>query len=129
MSEDKPAAPELPEYLVSPVDRQDPEQLEVLAEYASRLATWKRDQREAEAEERREEEAIGEEEREELRERDVSTDPSDYENVPSSSAYITVKTTKQTAERSYDYYYWQWRDGDTWKNEYIAPVNPRTDDS
>ena len=55
-----------------------------------------------------------------LEAQDVSTDPADYEDVPR-KAYITVKEPKP----GYRYYYWQWRDGDTWNNEYIAPVNPR----
>lgn len=41
-----------------------------------------------------------------LEERGVSTDPTDYEAVPTSGAYITVKTTKQTSETAYRYYYW-----------------------
>ena len=39
------------------------------------------------------------------------------EDVPA-GAYVTVKETKP----GYKYYYWQWRDGDSWKNEYIGPV-------
>jgi hypothetical protein len=46
-----------------------------------------------------------------------SIDPRDYTDVPS-SAYITVKETKP----GYKYYYWQWRDGDSHGNMYIAPV-------
>lgn len=73
-------------------------------------------------EERRAEDAISPEDRAALEESGVSTDPADYEAVPTSGAYITVKTTKQTSETAYRYYYWQWREGDTWKNAYIAPV-------
>lgn len=62
-----------------------------------------------------------------LEERDVSTDLEDYEDVPSNGAYITAKTTKETGETAYRYYYWQWREGGSWKNEYVAPVNPRED--
>jgi len=56
-----------------------------------------------------------------LDEREISTDPDDYEDVPTSGAYITVKETKP----GYRYYYFQWREEDTWKNEYIAPVTPK----
>lgn len=128
MTEDvpeKPPAPDLPKYLREPLERQSPKRLEAVVSYASDLAEWKRDRRAAELEQRRADEEVDEEELEALEERNVSTDPEDYDDVPSSGAYITVKTTKETGETSYEYYYWQWREGDTWKNEYIAPVNPR----
>lgn len=123
----KPSQPDLPKYVIEPLENQSSERLDVVAEYASALAEWKRTKRELEGEQRRAEESISEAEREELEKRDVSTDPADYEDVPASGAYITVKTTKETGEKSYRYYYWQWREGETWKNEYIAPVNPRGD--
>ena len=122
--EERPLTPDLPKYLREPLEKQSPERLETVAAYASELAEWKRGQREAELEQRRAEEEVDEEELKELSERDISTDPEDYSDVPS-GAYITVKTTKKTNDANYRYYYWQWREGDSWKNEYIAPVNPR----
>ena len=117
----EPPPPDLPKYLREPLEKQSPERLETVAGYAQELAEWKRQQRQEELERRRAEEEVDEEQLENLEEREVSTDPADYEDVPTSSAYITVKETKP----GYYYYYFQWRDGDTWKNEYIAPVNPR----
>ena len=128
MSEDapeKPPTPNLPKYLREPLEKQSPERLEVVATYASELAEWKRQQRRDDLERRRAEEEVDEDQLEELEERDVSTDPMDYDDVPTSGAYITVKTTKQTAQKKYQYFYWQWREGDSWKNEYIAPVDPQ----
>ena len=122
---EKPPAPELPKYLREPLENQSPERLEAVATYAADLAEWKRRQRQEELERRRAEEEVDEEDLEELNEREISTDPDDYEDVPTSGAYITVKTTKETGEKSYRYFYWQWREDDSWKNEYIAPVNPR----
>ena len=122
---EKPPAPDLPKYLREPLEKQSPERLETVAAYANELAEWKRRQRQQELEDRRAEDEVDEEELEELEERGISTDPVDYEDVPASGAYITIKTTKQTAEKSYRYLYWQWREGDSWKNEYIAPVNPK----
>lgn len=121
----KPPAPKLPKYLSEPLENQSPERLEVVATYAADLAEWKRQQRQKEFKRRRAGEEIDEGELKELEERNISADPEDYEDVPTSGAYITVKTTKETGEKSYRYYYWQWREGDSWKNEYIAPVNPR----
>ena len=122
--EERPPTPDFPKYLREPLEKQSPERLETVAAYASELAEWKRGQREAELEQRRAEEEVDEEELKELSERDISTDPEDYTDVPG-GAYITVKTTKKTNDANYRYYYWQWREGDSWKNEYIAPVNPR----
>lgn len=122
---EKPSTPDLPKYLREPLEKQSPERLETVAEYARELAEWKRRQNQRELEKRRSEEEVDEKELEELNEREISTDPEDYENVPDSGAYITIKTTKETGDKSYRYFYWQWREGDSWKNEYIAPVNPR----
>lgn len=127
MNEDRsrPPAPELPAYLREPLERQSPERLEAVATYAADLAEWKRRQRQEELDRRRAEEAVDEEDLEELADRGISTDPEDYEDVPTSGAYVTVKTTKETGGKSYRYFYWQWREGDSWKNEYIAPVDPK----
>lgn len=122
---EKPSTPDLPKYLREPLEKQSPERLETVAEYARELAEWKRRQNQRELEKRRSEEEVDEKELEELNEREISTDPEDYEDVPDSGAYITIKTTKETGDKSYRYFYWQWREGDSWKNEYIAPVNPR----
>jgi len=120
-SSEKPPTPNLPNYPLEPLENQSPERLDVVAAYASDLAEWKREQREAELERRRAEEEVDDQELKELEEREISTDPTDYADVPTSGAYITVKETKP----GYFYYYWQWREGDTWKNEYIAPVDPK----
>jgi len=116
----KPPAPDLPQYVLDTIEGQSPERLKTIARYAEDLRDWKLSKRQQEIEKRRAEESIEDEEREELEEQGISTDPDDYD-IPSKSAYITVKETKP----GYHYYYWQWRDGDSWKNEYIAPVNPK----
>ncbi|MFD1632770.1 hypothetical protein ACOZ4L_15455 (plasmid) [Haloplanus ruber] len=115
----------MPKYLREPLKKQSPERLEAVAAYAADLAEWKRRQRQEELERRRAEEEVDEEKLEELEEREISTDPENYEDIATSGAYITVKTTKETGDKSYRYFYWQWLEGDSWKNEYIAPVNPR----
>jgi len=122
---EKPPAPDLPKYLREPLEKQSPERLETVASYATELAEWKRRQRQQGLERRRAVDEVEGEELDELEDRGISTDPADYEDVPTSGAYITIKTTKQTGDKSYRYYYFQWREGDRWRNEYIAPVNPR----
>lgn len=118
---DRPSRPDLPKYVVEPIERQSPERLETIADYAAELAAWKRAKRDREAAERRADDEIDEDRKESLEERGVSTDPGDYPDVPP-NAYVTVKETKP----GYSYYYWQWREGpNSWGNEYIAPVSPR----
>jgi len=119
---DPPEPPDLPAYLLDPLERQSPDRLERIANYAEKLAAWKRAQDERDTAQRQAAEAISDDERTALADRDISTDPKDYEAVPS-GAYITIKTTKRMSDRTYRYYYWQWREGNTWKNEYIAPVS------
>lgn len=121
----RPPAPDIPKYLREPLEKQPSERLETVAAYAQELAEWKRQQRQDELKQRRAEEEVDEEQLAELEDRDVSIDPTEYEDVPVSGAYITIKTTKQTSTKEYRYYYWQWREGDSWKNQYIAPVNPQ----
>ncbi|WP_276256473.1 hypothetical protein [Halomontanus rarus] len=119
----KSSAPDLPAYLQEPLERQSPVQLESIADYATELAAWKRGQREHELKQKRAEEAVDDEELKDLEDREIATDPKEYEDVPTSGAYITIKETKP----GYRYYYWQWRDGENWRNEYIAPVTPKRD--
>jgi len=119
----KPPTPELPDYILDPLKSQSPERLDVISEYADSLAAWKRGKRKHELDQKRAKEEIDADELEDLEDRDVSTDPKDYKKVPTSGSYITVKETKP----GYHYYYWQWRDGDSWKNEYIGPVIPKED--
>lgn len=121
---EKPPTPNLPDYLADPIERQDPERLETIAQWASELAEYKRTVAEIEAEQRRDEQGINDEQREELEERDdVSTNPDNYDDVPG-GAYIVTKTIDGN-----DYYYWQWRSNPSKdapdKSKYIAPVNPK----
>jgi len=123
---DRPAPLDLPAYLLDPLERQSPERLKRVASYAQTLAAWKRAQHERDTAQRQAAEAITDDERAGLDDRDISTEPEDYEAVPS-GAYITIKTTKRTSDRAYRYYYWQWREGETWENQYIGPVESEPD--
>jgi hypothetical protein len=121
---ERPHAPNLPGNLRDAVDGLSVEELEDLADYAQALADWERNRLPA-SPDTSPEDAVDDDVVEDLEEQGVSIDPDDYDDVPASGAYITVKTTKVENGKKYNYYYWQWREGDTWKNEYIAPVNPR----
>jgi hypothetical protein len=119
---ERPHAPNLPGNLRDAVDGLSVEELEDLADYAQALADWERNRLPA-SPDTSPEDAVDDDVVEDLEEQGVSMDTDDYDDVPASGAYITVKEPKP----GYRYYYWQWRDGDTWKNEYIAPVNPKGD--
>ncbi|WP_337653100.1 hypothetical protein [Halomontanus rarus] len=71
----KPSAPDLPAYLQEPLERQSPDRLESIADYATELAAWKRRKREYELEQKRAEEAVDDEELKDLEEREIATDP------------------------------------------------------
>lgn len=138
--------PDLPSYVVDPLRRQSADRLEAIAAYASELAAHRRDGKhdvEPDADDHARDgdhdvepdagdhgtserggdampsTPVGDDELSSLEARGVSTDPGDYEDVPDAGAYVTVKETKP----GYRYYYWQWRDGDSWRNRYIAPVD------
>lgn len=111
-------APEVPDYVLDALDARAPAELRQIAAYAEELAEYKEAQMEREVEKRREEEGIDPEQKEELEEQGVSTDPDDYDGVPG-NAYITTKEPHEGKK----YYYWQWREGpNSWGNEYIGPV-------
>ena len=119
---ERPSGPDLPVHVRDTVDELSIKDLEDLADYAQALADWKREQPPA-SPDTAPEDAVDDDVVEDLEEQGVSMDPDDYDDVPATGAYITVKEPKQ----GYRYYYWHWRDGDSWKNEYIAPVNPKGD--
>ncbi|WP_239643389.1 hypothetical protein [Natronococcus jeotgali] len=103
MTTEKPEPPNLPKTLREPLARQPPDRLDQVSAYADQLARWKRTEREREATETRKRDSISEDEQTDLEERGISIDPTDYEGVATSGAYITIKETKP----GYKYYYWR----------------------
>lgn len=96
----------IPKYISDGLPKQSPETLRAIARQAERLA----DEKEQEAEEKLNKNAVEEEPDDDL-ERD---------DAPA-GATLTVKTIHED-----DYYYWQWRASDgKVKSEYIKPVNPK----
>lgn len=113
-----PSTTGLPAYLLDALDARTPEELERVAAYATVLADRKRAERERETEQTRLDDAADDDVIEELRE---NVDEFDPDNPPNPSAYVNVKTPN----KEHYYAYWQWREGDSWKNEYIGPVSGR----
>jgi hypothetical protein len=116
-----PSAPEeLPAYLVDAIERQDPDRLRLVSNYALTLAGWKERQAEQESTGQAKQDAAeipddwDQKEWEETLEEAI-----DKAGIISTKGTITTKTISGN-----DYYYLQWREGDQVKSQYIAPVNP-----
>lgn len=110
----------LPKYLVDGVEKQSPDCLRRLAEYANRMAEYKEQKAQRDLEQRAE--------------GDVDTTPDDWDDddwedvvddardsgeVPAGKGTLTTKTIDGR-----DYYYIQWREGGDVKSKYVAPVSP-----
>lgn len=118
---DPPAAPdELPAYLVDAIERQDPDRLRLVSNYALSLAGWKERQTEQEVSEQSEQEPDqvpddwDEDDWEAAKEEAI-----DKAEIAPTKGTITTKTISGN-----DYYYLQWREGDKVRSQYIAPVSP-----
>ena len=101
---------EIPTYLAEGMEKQSPETLRLISHVAQELAG----QKERAAERELEEQAVDEEELPE------GENPEEWarEDAPR-GASLTTKHINGN-----DYYYWQWRDGQHIKSEYVRPVNP-----
>lgn len=97
----------VPKYIQQGLEKQDPETLREIANRATALANEKEAELEVELSER---EVDDGELPEEIREQEPDEAPS--------KAGITIKTINDNR-----YYYYQWREGDQIKSEYIAPVD------
>ena len=125
MSDDDPAVPEgmlrgiddvdsgatlSADELASLLDDQDPESIRQLARRVHEIADTKMvKQLEAGSDRDDTSDEVDE---------DFERDDLDRDEAPA-RATLTTKTIHDN-----DYYYWQWREGDTIKSEYIKPVNP-----
>jgi hypothetical protein len=110
----------LPKYLVEGVEKQSPDRLRRLAEYAEQMADYKEEKAARELEERADQ--------------DVDTTPDDWNEDEWEDVVVDAReeadlasgkgtlTTKTIDDR--DYYYLQWREGDNIKSQYVAPVTP-----
>jgi hypothetical protein len=122
---DPPAAPdELPDYLVDAIERQNPDRLRLVSNYALSLAGWK--ERQADQEVSKQAEQDPDEVPEEWDEDDweeAKEEAIDKAGIDSTKGTITTKTINGN-----DYYYLQWREGEKIKSQYISPVNPSSSD-
>jgi len=115
---------QLPKYLREGLQKQDIEDLRVVAEFAEELAAYReqRQQRALEANADRDagdvpDEWDGDEWEDELEE------AREKAGLPETKGTLTTKTIEER-----EYYYLQWREGDKIRSQYVAPVAP-TDSS
>ena len=105
MSYEPPTPPaELPTEIVNTLNGYSPDQLQHVARYAEELAEHKAG-----------EDRLGEE----SDENKIDNRPDDLPNDVPSKATITIKEINDNR-----YCYWQWREGESVKSKYKAPVNP-----
>lgn len=104
----------VPQYLGDGLQKQSPETLEEIADYATRLAMAKREHLKAKIEQR---------------ESDVDDIPDEWADDEWTTALKETDapskatlTTKEIDGR--EYFYYQWREGSKIKSEYVAPVSP-----
>lgn len=125
-SPDEPDAPEsLPKYLREGARKQDPEQLRALAAYAQELADWKEASAQREMESRADlpgDEVPDEWDDDEDAWADRLADARAEGDVPAGKGSLQAKTIDGR-----DYWYLQWREGDTIRSKYVAPVSPSGD--
>jgi len=117
-----PEAPsDLPKYLGEGVEKQSPERLRDLIEYADQMADWKEAQADRELEEQAEKEDVDTtpDEWEQQEWKEVVDDARDEADIKPGKGTLT---TKNIDDR--DYYYLQWREESKIKSQYVAPVNP-----
>ncbi|ELY55575.1 hypothetical protein C491_15412 [Natronococcus amylolyticus DSM 10524] len=93
-----------PQYILEGLEKQSPETLREIAQIATEMAEKKERQLEAELEDEK-----------------VADRPKDLDrdDAPISATLTTKKINGN------QYYYWQWREGEKIKSEYIRPVDAK----
>ena len=96
--------PDPPKYILEGLEKQSPETLREIEQIAIEMADEKERQLETE-----------------LEEQEVADRPKDLDrdDAPPSATLTTKKISGN------QYYYWQWREGEKIKSEYIRPVDPK----
>lgn len=92
-----------PKYILEGLEKQSPDTLREIAQIATEMADRKESQFEAK-----------------LEKQEVDDQPKDLnrDDAPA-SATLTIKEINENR-----YYYWQWRESEKIKSEYIQPVDP-----
>jgi len=103
-----------PKYLAEGLDKQSPETLDEIGEYARALAEQKRHAAQQELEEQAVDDDMPDDWDDE--EWAVALEESGADGEVPSGATLTTKEIKGR-----QYYYWQWREGEIVKSKYVRP--------
>lgn len=120
----QPAA-SIPKYIHEGLDKQSPDTLRAVAEYAEKLAAYQEQEAERELQERAEQDADRTPEKwDDESWSDAIDEARSKAELPPSKGTLTIKTIDDR-----DYYYLQWRAGEKIKSQYVAPVTPASNES
>lgn len=124
----RPTLPDsLPKYLAEGLQKQDSEMLRAIAQYAQELRVYRAAQakadRTAAADTYHSEQATADELAAKARVKGIPDDAADWnaifqKGVPAKASIVTKSINNN------QYYYFQWREGEQIKSEYLAPVSP-----
>lgn len=119
---------QLPANVREPVAEQSPDRLRALAAWANELADWKTKREKHERAQRLGENEQGNEQHSDNEDQpdppdEVVEEVRERVGIPPSKGYTVIKTIDGR-----DYYYFQWREGDSVMSEYMKPVVPADDE-
>ncbi|WP_266082998.1 hypothetical protein [Haladaptatus caseinilyticus] len=118
----------LPKYIIEGLQKQDSETLRAAANYAQDLRVYRaaraEDDRTGAVDIHQIEQTTADDLAAKAHAKGIPEDVADWttileKGVPAKASIVT-KTIND-----YQYYYFQWREGDTIKSEYLAPVSPK----
>lgn len=124
----KPAPPDtLPKYIVEGLQKQDSETLRAVAHYAQELRVYRAAQADADrttAINTDFEQATADELADKARAKGIPDDVADWNTIFEKSVPAKASIVTKTINDN-QYYYFQWREGNSIKSEYLAPVSSK----
>ncbi|MFB9808495.1 hypothetical protein ACFFQF_29200 [Haladaptatus pallidirubidus] len=118
----------LPKYLVEGLQKQDSETLQAIAHYAQELRVYRAARAEAErtaaANTHQIEQATAEELAAKAHAKGIPEDIADWSTIFEKGVPAKASIVRKTINDN-EYYYFQWREGDRIRSEYLAPVSPK----
>lgn len=124
----KPTPPDsLPKYLAEGLQKQDSETLQAVAQYAQELRVYRAAQTKADRTATQNDDiepATADELTAKARATGIPKEAVDWNEIFEKGVPAKASIVTKTINHN-QYYYFQWRDGDQIKSEYLAPINPQ----
>ena len=117
----------LPKYIVEGLQKQDRETLRAVANYAQDLRVYRAARVGADrttANSHQTKQATADELSTKAQEKGISDDAADWRTMVDKGVPLKASIVTKTINDN-EYYYFQWREGDRIKSEYLAPVRPK----